>query len=109
MEVISSRHAENAKRPGKPPPPDVQGYFHRHEGRLDLWTSRAARWHVEPSSDEALSVVSHFFEPTLPLRIAPHGPSRTVSRGWGAIPPNSRMRHLEQVGGRGTRRNLLWR
>jgi hypothetical protein len=34
-------HAENAKRPGKPPFPDVQGHFHEHEGRLDGWTSRA--------------------------------------------------------------------
>jgi hypothetical protein len=34
-EIISNRRAENAKKPGKPPFPDVQRYFHGHEGRLD--------------------------------------------------------------------------
>src|SRR6266404_3480398 len=36
----------------------------------NCWTSRAARWHVEPSQDEAPAAVSHPVEPTLPLRIA---------------------------------------
>ena len=69
-ESISNRHAENAKRPGKPPFPDFQCHFHEHEGRLDCWTSRAARSRVEASSDEAPAVVSHPVEPTLPLRFA---------------------------------------
>jgi hypothetical protein len=53
LEVISNRHAGNAKRPEKPPFPDVQGYFHGDEGWQDCWTLRAARWCVEPSSKEA--------------------------------------------------------
>ena len=70
LKIISNRCAENAKKPGKPPLPNVQGYFHEHEGQLDRWKSRAARWRVEPNSDEAPAVVSHPVEPTLPLRIS---------------------------------------
>jgi hypothetical protein len=35
LEIISNRRAENAKKPGKLPFPDVQRYFHGHDGRLD--------------------------------------------------------------------------
>jgi hypothetical protein len=55
LEVISNRHAGNAKRPEKPPFPGVQGYFHGHEGPLDCWKSRAARWYFETSSDQAIN------------------------------------------------------
>src|ERR1700738_985847 len=40
--VISSRHAGDAKRLGKPPFPDVHTYFHGHEAGLSCWTSRMA-------------------------------------------------------------------
>jgi hypothetical protein len=70
LKIISNRCAENAKKSGKPAFPDFQCHFHEHEGRLDCWTSRAARWRVEPSSDEAPAVVFHPVEPTLPLCIS---------------------------------------
>jgi hypothetical protein len=79
LEVISNRHAENAKRPGKPPFPDFQGHFHGNGDDLDWWKSPAARWRVEPNSDEAPAVVSHPFEPTLSL---PIDLSATVSMAW---------------------------
>lgn len=41
LKIISNLYAENAKKPGKPPLPDVQAYFHGHAGRLDCWISRA--------------------------------------------------------------------
>ena len=69
LTIIFTRHAENAKRPGKPAFPDFQGHFHEHEGRLECGTSRAARWRVEASSNEAPAEVSHPVEPTLPLGI----------------------------------------
>jgi len=67
LKIISSRYAENAKRPGKPPVPDVQAHFHRYEARSNCWTSRAPRWRVVPSSSEAPATVSRLVEPTLPF------------------------------------------
>jgi hypothetical protein len=106
LKIISNRRAENAKRPGKPPFSDFQGHFHRHEGRLDCWTSRAVRWRGEPSSDEAPAVISHPGEPTLPLGIAcriDHPEQWLVDRG------NAGKFEDGTFGagrGRGTRRNL---
>src|ERR1700730_3877536 len=42
LEVISSRHAGDAKRLGKPPFPDVYTYFCGHEAGLSCWRSRMA-------------------------------------------------------------------
>jgi hypothetical protein len=42
LKIISSRYAENAERPGKPPFPDVQGHFQESEDDLDCWNSRTA-------------------------------------------------------------------
>src|SRR5271157_1430357 len=70
LKIIFNRHAENAKRPGKPPFPDFQGHLRGHERGLDCWTLGAARWRVEPSSDEAPAVVPRPVQPTLVLRIA---------------------------------------
>src|SRR5271166_4495754 len=68
--VISNRHAENRKKPWNPPFPDFQGHLRGHERGLDCWTLGAARWRVEPSSDEAPAVVPRPVQPTLVLRIA---------------------------------------
>jgi hypothetical protein len=70
LEIISNRHAENAKVPGKPPFPDVQGQFHGDGCRSGGWKWRPARRRVDASSDKASTVDSHPAEPTLPLRIA---------------------------------------
>jgi hypothetical protein len=53
LKIISSRYAENAKRPGKPPFPDVQAHFHRYEARSIRWTSRAPRRRVAPAQTSA--------------------------------------------------------
>jgi hypothetical protein len=76
LEVISNRRAGNAKRPGKPPFPDFQGHFHGNEDDLDCWTSRAARWRVESSSDEAPAEVFHRQQGAALVRTR-HGASRS--------------------------------
>jgi hypothetical protein len=84
LEIISNRHAENAKRPGKPPFSDFQGHFHGDGCRSGGWKWRPARRRVDASSDKASSVDSHPVEPTLAASHRPlRRPSRTVSRGWG--------------------------
>src|ERR1700730_9840333 len=70
LEIISNRHAENAKRPGKPPFSDVQGHFHGDGCRSGGWKWRPARRRVDASSDKASAVDSHPAEPTLPLSVA---------------------------------------
>jgi hypothetical protein len=37
LKIISNRYAENAKKLRKPPFPDFQSHFHKHEGRLGRW------------------------------------------------------------------------
>ena len=80
LEIISNRHAENAKRPGRPPFSDVQGHFHGDGCRSDGWKWRPACRRVDASSDKASSVDSHPVEPTLAAwhRLL-HRRSRTVS------------------------------
>jgi hypothetical protein len=70
LEVISNRHAGNAKRLGKPPFPDVHTYFHGHEAGLSCWTSRMAEQRLrgcgaEPEADVApalLSQVMYYYD-----------------------------------------------
>ena len=69
LEVISNRHAGNAKRLGKPPFPDVHTYFHGHEAGLSCWTSRMAEQRLGGCTAEAevvpalLSQVMYYYEP----------------------------------------------
>jgi len=56
LKIISNRDAENAKKLRKPPFPDFQGHFRGHESGSAVGTSRAARWRVEPNSDEAAEI-----------------------------------------------------
>src|SRR3984893_12225826 len=96
LEMISNRGAENAKRPGKPPFPDFQAHFHGHEDDLDCWTSRAARWRVEASSDEAPAVVSHpvkltcrfasLATPTIPSRLSEDAPYEPADAMCSKVP-----------------------
>jgi hypothetical protein len=37
LKIIFNRHAENAKRPGKPAFPDFQCHFRGHESGLERW------------------------------------------------------------------------
>jgi hypothetical protein len=92
LKIISNRRAGNAKRPGKLPFPDFQGHFHGNEGWLECWTSRAARWRVEPSSDEAPAVVSHPLEPAPPLRIVGRSDHPQQRFTEGAMPANRPIR-----------------
>ena len=67
--VISNRAARNARSPGKPPLPDIQGHFHGHEGGLDP-VYAADDSSDGASSDEAPAVLLHPIGPTLPPGIA---------------------------------------
>jgi hypothetical protein len=87
LEIISNRHAENAERPGSRHFQISQGHFHGHQAERDCWTSRPARWRVEPSSDEAPAVGSHLsrqISATAEVEIMPLpiDLSATVSMAW---------------------------
>jgi hypothetical protein len=55
LEVISNRHAGNAKRPEKPPFPGVQGYFHGHEGPPTVGHRERLVGILKTSSDQAIN------------------------------------------------------
>src|SRR6266851_5148657 len=86
LKIISNLHAENAKRPGKPPFSDFQGHFHGGGCRSDGWKWRPARRRVDAGSDKASAVDPHAVEPTLPLRIARRidHPERCLADGGNA-------------------------
>jgi hypothetical protein len=66
LEVISNRSAGNGRSPGKPPLPDFQGHFHRHEGSLVGWTSGIPHWRWGGPHSGRLT--QSFIRPSRPCR-----------------------------------------
>ena len=83
LKIISNRRAGNRKRLGKPPFSDFQGHF-QEMGADPMVENDDRLVGVLSQAQMRPAVVSHPVEPALPPCITPpHGPSRTVSRGWG--------------------------